>query len=58
MAEPLRIEIEDGLYHVTSRGGERRVIVKDDGERQEWLELFELLDRVAERYGWRCFAWC
>lgn len=54
MARPLRIEIEDGLYHVTSRGWERRVIVKDDGDRQEWLKL---LDRVAERYGWRFFAW-
>ena len=28
MARPLRIEIADGLYHVTVRGWERRVIVR------------------------------
>ncbi len=54
MARPLRIEIEDGLYHVTSRGWERRVVVRDDRDRQRWLEL---LDRVASRSGWRVFAW-
>jgi len=54
MARPLRIEIEDGLYHVTSRGWERCVIVHDDADREEW---FKLLDRVARRYGWRFFAW-
>jgi putative transposase len=54
MARPLRIEIEHGLYHVTSRGWERRVIVHDDRDRREWLKL---LDRVAGRYGWRFFAW-
>lgn len=54
MARPLRIDIEDGLYHVTSRGWERRVVVRDDRDRQRWLEL---LDRVATRCGWRVFAW-
>ncbi len=50
MSRPLRIEIENGIYHVTSRGWERRVIVADDRDRQEWLKL---LDRVARRYGWQ-----
>ncbi len=54
MARPLRIDIENGLYHVTSRGWERRVVVRDDRDRQRWLEL---LDRVATRCGWRVFAW-
>ena len=54
MARPLRIEIEDGIYRVTARGWERRVIVRDDRDRQEWLKL---LDRAARRYGWRFFAW-
>lgn len=54
MARPLRIDIEDGLYHVTSRGWERRVVVRDDRDRQRWLEL---LERVATRCGWRVFAW-
>jgi REP element-mobilizing transposase RayT len=54
MSRPLRIEIENGIYHVTARGWERRVIVRDDRDRQEW---FKLLDRVAIRFGWRFFAW-
>jgi len=54
MARPLRIDVEDGLYHVTSRGWERRVVVRDDRDRQRWLEL---LERVATRCGWRVFAW-
>jgi REP element-mobilizing transposase RayT len=54
MSRPLRIEIENGIYHVSSRGWERRAIVTDDRDRQQW---FELLDRVALRFGWRFFAW-
>ncbi|MFV1963995.1 MAG: transposase [Pirellulaceae bacterium] len=54
MSRPLRIEIENGIYHVTARGWERRVIVRDDRDRQEW---FKLLDRVVCRLGWRFFAW-
>jgi len=54
MVRPLRIDVEDGLYHVTSRGWERRAVVRDDRDRQRWLDL---LDRVATRCGWRVFAW-
>jgi REP element-mobilizing transposase RayT len=54
MARPLRIEVENGLYHVTCRGWERREIVRDDMDRESWLDL---LDRVALRCGWRVFAW-
>lgn len=54
MTRPLRIDVEDGLYHVTSRGWERRPIVRDDRDRKRWLDL---LERVATRCGWRVFAW-
>ena len=54
MARPLRIDIENGVYHVTSRGWERRVVVCDDRDRQRWLDL---LDRVATRFGWRVYGW-
>lgn len=54
MARPLRIELENGLYHVTSRGWQRWDIVRDDVDRESWLEL---LERVARRCGWRVFAW-
>lgn len=54
MARPLRIELENGVYHVTCRGWERHVIVDDDRDREKW---FQLLDRVVQRFGWRVFAW-
>ena len=54
MARPLRIDIPDGIYHVTSRGLERRAIVRDDADRARWTDL---LDRVARRRQWRVFAW-
>jgi len=54
MARPLRIEIENGVYHVTARGWERRTIVRSDRDRENWLKLF---DEVVTRCGWRVFAW-
>jgi len=54
MARPLRIEMPEGVYHVTSRGLERRAIVRDDVDRGRWLVL---LGRVAERRDWRVYAW-
>ena len=53
MARPLRIELAGGLYHVTSRGIERRDIVGDDRDRQRWLDW---LRRTVETYGWRLHA--
>ena len=54
MSRPLRIDIENGIYRVTSRDWERRVIVRDDRDREHWLNL---LDRVAVRCGWQVLAW-
>ena len=54
MARPLRIEIPDGLFHVTSRGTERRAILLDDADRAKWVEL---LDRVVTRRRWVVLAW-
>ena len=39
MALPVRIDINDGLDHVTSRGGERHAVVRDDRDRRRWFEL-------------------
>ena len=36
MSRQLRIEIENGIYHVTARGWEGRVIVRDDRDREKW----------------------
>jgi hypothetical protein len=54
MVRPLRIEIVGGVHHVTTPGGERRDVVRDDQDRAAWVRL---LDRVAERFGWRLYAW-
>jgi REP element-mobilizing transposase RayT len=48
MARPLRIDIEDGWYHVMSRGIERRVIFLDDSFHFHFLDL---LGEMSERFG-------
>ena len=53
MARPLRIEFEGALYHVMSRGNERRRIVRDDADRTRRLEW---LRRTVETYGWHLHA--
>ena len=53
MARPLRSELAGGLYHVMSRGNERRAIVRDDADRQRRLDW---LARTVQTYGWRLHA--
>jgi len=53
MARPLRIEFPGALYHVMSRGNERRAIVRDDADR---LKRLDWLRRTVETYGWRLHA--
>ena len=55
MARPLRIEFDGALYHVTSRGNDRRAIFKDDGDRELFLRT---LAQVTERFHWICHAYC
>jgi putative transposase len=55
MARPLRIEYDGALYHVTSRGNERRAIFRDDTDRELFLAT---LFRVTERFHWLCHAYC
>jgi len=54
MARPLRVNIEDGWYHITSRGIERRRIFTEDSERKHFLEL---LEEMSERYRVRVHAY-
>ena len=54
MSRSLRIRISNGIYHVTSRGLERRDIFYDDADRKYWLLQ---LDSVAIRRDWSIFAW-
>ena len=42
MALPLRIEFPGAVYHITSRGNERKAIFRDDQDRKI------ILDTLAE----------
>ena len=48
MARPLRIEFAGALYHVMSRGNERKPMVRDDADREKRLDwLFEHQDNPS-----------
>jgi REP element-mobilizing transposase RayT len=55
MPRPLRPQIEDGIYHVTSRGNRKQAIYVDAADRQYFLQL---AGRNRERYGWLVHTYC
>ena len=55
MARPLRILVEHGHYHVTSRSWDRSALFRDDEHRLEFLDRLSL---TVERFDWRCLAYC
>jgi len=55
MARPLRIAYPGALYHLTSRGNERRPIFFRDDDRHHFLRL---VGKVVERFSWLCYAYC
>ena len=54
MARPPRMEFENALYHVTSRGNARQVIFHNDGDRRRFLDQ---LQGNLEQYGVILYAW-
>ena len=54
MARPLRLEHSGALWHVTSRGNERRSIFHDDADRTLFLSV---LAEAVERFAWRLHAY-
>jgi REP element-mobilizing transposase RayT len=54
MARPLRIEFPGAVYHVTSRGNEKRRIFKNDTDRKAFLAF---LAETATRFGWSITAY-
>ena len=54
MSRPLRLDHAGALWHVTSRGNERREVFVDDEDRREFLRL---LGRSVELFGWKLHAW-
>ncbi len=53
MARKPRIEFPGGLYHVISRGNNRRPIFRDDVDRKQFLEF---LTRCKKQHGFRLLA--
>ena len=49
----LRVQYPNALYHMTSRGVERRNIYLDDADRQAY---FDLSERTVEKFGWLVYA--
>ena len=54
MSRPLRLDHAGALWHVTSRGNERREVFRDDEDRRE---LLRLLGQAADLFGWKVHAW-
>ena len=55
MARPLRIEYPGAVYHITSRGNEKKPVFKDDEDRRNFLNT---LRHVNKKYNWICHAYC
>jgi putative transposase len=55
MPRPPRIEISDGVYHVTANATNANEIFCDDLDRSRWLQL---LRGVVLGFRWQCHAYC
>jgi len=55
MARPLRIEFPGALYHITSRGNDRKQTYCNDVDRHHFLAQ---LEHCCDRYNWLCHAYC
>jgi putative transposase len=55
MSRPLRLEFEGAIWHVTSRGNERKDIFREDRDR---LLLLSLLAAAVKRFRWRLHEYC
>ncbi len=54
MARPVRIEYSGAVYHVTSRGNEKKPLFLGDEDREVFVEF---LGNTAQRFGWSVTAW-
>ncbi|MHB8060098.1 MAG: transposase [Gaiellaceae bacterium] len=55
MARPLRVFIPDGIYHVATRGSDRRLLFGRDQDRELFLKQ---LERIVESFQLPCLAYC
>lgn len=52
---PLRIEFPGAVFHVTSRGNERKLVFRDDEDRYAFVAV---LARAVARWRWIVHAYC
>src|SRR5216110_2279188 len=55
MARQLRIQYEDAVYHLMSRGDRREEIFRDDLDRKSFLQT---LGATCQKTGWQVHAYC
>ncbi|MET0615996.1 MAG: transposase, partial [Thermoleophilaceae bacterium] len=55
MARKPREDVADGISHVFARGNDRRVIYRDDTDRQTYLRF---LARAVRQFRWGVLAYC
>src|ERR671910_2791199 len=52
---PLRVNVPNGVYHVTSRGNRRQILFINDLDRELFLGLFATISALR---GWKCHGYC
>lgn len=55
MARPLRIQYPEAFYHITSRGNERKVVFRNDRDRNRFLSY---LETAHDKYGAIIHVYC
>ena len=55
VARPLRIQVPNGVYHVTARGNRGQLIFRSNDDSEQFLRTFA---EVVPRFGWGCHAYC
>jgi len=55
MARPWRIQFENAIYHITSRGNNQQTIFLNNNDKNKFLEL---IGRASARFDLEIFAFC
>jgi putative transposase len=55
MGRPLRLQVANGLYHVTSRGARQLPLFTDD---IDYSRITGILAKTVRRYDWECHSYC